>query len=220
MRSRPRIKICCISSLEEAHTAIKCGADAVGLVSKMPSGPGVIDENLIAEIARAIPPGVASFLLTSLQDADAIITQHRRLRTNTIQICDRLESGTYDDLRKAMPGVGLVQVVHVSGPESVEEAREVARHVDALLLDSGNQSLAVKELGGTGRTHDWQWSREIREASGKPVYLAGGINGSNVSAAWETVRPFGFDLCSSVRTNGLLDADKLREFMNRASDLG
>ncbi len=211
----PRIKICCIASVEEARAAIRAGASALGLVSSMPSGPGVISEALIAEIAATVPPPIATFLLTCSQDAGNIIAQQRRCRTNTVQICDRLTSGSYADLRGAMPGVSLVQVIHVTGEESLEEARSVAPHVDALLLDSGNQSLAVKELGGTGRVHDWNVSRRIREQVRVPVFLAGGLRPENVGEAIHQVGPFGLDLCSSVRTAGKLDEEKLGRFFAR-----
>lgn len=209
---KPRVKICCISSLAEARLAIRYGASALGLVSAMPSGPGVIEEDLIAEIAAQIPPPIATFLLTSKQDVPSIIEQHRRLRTTTIQIVDRLEQGSYDDLHVALPGISLVQVIHVAGEESVEEARAIAPHVDAILLDSGNQTLAVKELGGTGRTHDWTLSRKIRDAVNVPIFLAGGLKPENVTDAIRAVEPFGLDLCSGVRTEGRLDESKLRRF--------
>jgi len=210
---RPRIKICCIASVEEAWMAIGAGANAIGLVSAMPSGPGPIAEELIAEIAAIVPPGVSSFLLTCLQDATSIIDQQRRLRVNTIQICDRLTSGSYQQIREALPGISLVQVIHVIGPESVDEAIAVAPHVDAILLDSGNQSLAIKELGGTGRTHDWTLSRKIREAIEVPLFLAGGLNPGNVADAIREVQPFGIDVCSGLRTEGALDPQKLSDFI-------
>ena len=178
----------------------------------MPSGPGVITEEAIARIASAVPPAVSTFLLTSLQDVTAITEQQRRLRTTTVQICDRIERGSPLDLRGALPGIGLVQVVHVTGPASVEEAVAIAPSVDALLLDSGNQSLAVKELGGTGRRHDWKVSRQIREAVPVPIFLAGGLNPENVAEAIAEVGPFGLDLCSSVREGGRLDPRKLDLF--------
>ena len=209
---KPRVKVCCIGSVEEARLAVECGASAVGLVSEMPSGPGVIGEELIAEIAARVPPPVATFLLTCEQDAEAIISQQRRCRVNTLQLCDRVPVDVYGELRAALPGVSLVQVVHVRGEESLGEALGVARHVDALLLDSGDQSLAVKELGGTGRTHDWRVSRRVVEASPVPVFLAGGLKADNVADAVETVRPFGLDVCSGVRTGGRLDEEKLRRF--------
>jgi phosphoribosylanthranilate isomerase len=208
----PRVKICCIGSAEEARLAVECGASAVGLVSEMPSGPGVIQERLIAEVAARVPPPVATFLLTCRQDAAGIVAQQRRCRTNTLQLCDRVAPEVYRGLRAELPGVSLVQVVHVGGEESVEEALAAADHVDALLLDSGNQSLPVKELGGTGRVHDWRVSRRIRERAPVPVFLAGGLNPDNVAAAVEAVRPFGLDVCSGVRTDGRLDAGKLKRF--------
>jgi phosphoribosylanthranilate isomerase len=206
------VKICCIASVEEVRLAVEYGASAVGLVSEMPSGPGVIDEELIAEIAARVPPGVATFLLTCRQDAASIVEQQRRCRVNTIQLCDRVPREAYGELRAHLPGVSLVQVVHVGGEESLDEALSVAPHVDALLLDSGNQSLAVKELGGTGRTHDWRVSRRIRDAAPVPVFLAGGLKAENVAEAVEMVRPFGLDVCSGVRTDGRLDSEKLRRF--------
>lgn len=193
--------------------AIEAGANAIGLVSAMPSGPGPIPEELIAEIAAIVPPGVSSFLLTCLQDAASIIDQQRRLRVNTIQICDRLTNGSYQQIHEAWPGIKLVQVIHVTGPESVAEAIAIAPHVDAILLDSGNQSLAIKELGGTGRIHDWTLSREIREAIEAPLFLAGGLNPANVAAAIREVQPFGIDVCSGLRTEGALDPQKLSDFM-------
>jgi phosphoribosylanthranilate isomerase len=186
----------------------------------MPSGPGVIPDNLIAEIAATVPPGVATFLLTSAQDAETIIAQQRHAGVNTLQICDQLTGGSYEDIRDALPGIKLVQVIHVTGPESLDEARLVATHVDAILLDSGNQSLAVKELGGTGRVHDWTISRAIRAAIDIPLYLAGGLNASNVAEAIDAVGPFALDICNGVRTDGWLYEEKLGAFMRAAGVLG
>ena len=218
--TKPRVKICCISSIAEAELAIRYGASALGLVSAMPSGPGVIEEGLIAEIAARVPPPIATFLLTSKQDVSSIIYQQRRLRANTIQIVDRLEQGSYGDLRAALPGISLVQVIHVTGEEVVDEALAVAPHVDAILLDSGNQKLSVKELGGTGRTHDWRLSRKIREMVGVPIFLAGGLKPENVAEAIQAVEPFGLDLCSGVRTDGKLDETKLARFFDCVAGVG
>ncbi|MFZ0799284.1 MAG: phosphoribosylanthranilate isomerase [Terriglobales bacterium] len=208
----PRVKICCIASVAEAALAIECGASALGLVSHMPSGPGVIGDEQIAEIAATVPPPIGTFLLTSRQRAADIIEQQRFCRTNTIQICDHLTVGTHRDLKDTLPGISVVQVVHVTGPESIEEAARVAPHVDAVLLDSGNQRLAVKELGGTGRTHDWTLSRAIRERINIPLFLAGGLTPENVAEAIEAVGPFALDVCSGVRSDGKLDAIKLKRF--------
>jgi phosphoribosylanthranilate isomerase len=214
MTRTPRVKICCISSIDEAALAIEAGASALGLVSHMPSGPGVISDDRIAEIAATVPPAIGTFLLTSRQGVADIVAQQRFCRTNTIQICDHLTEGTHRDLKDALPGISVVQVVHVTGPESVEEAAQLAPHVDAILLDSGNQKLAVKELGGTGRTHDWSLNSAIRERINIPVFLAGGVTPENVRQAIEAVDPFALDVCSGVRTDGKLDAVKLKRFFS------
>lgn len=214
---KPRVKICCISSIGEAALAVRYGASAIGLVSEMPSGPGVICDELARDIAARVPPGVASFLLTSRQSASGIIEQQRYVRANTLQIVDRLTNGTYQELREALPGIALVQVIHVQDEESVEEAVRIAPDVDAILLDSGNQRLKVKLLGGTGRTHDWTISRRIVESVNKPVFLAGGLKPENARDAIEQVRPFGLDICSGVRTYNELDERKLAAFFEQVN---
>lgn len=214
---KPRVKICCISSRDEAALAIAYGASALGFVSEMPSGPGVISDDLARDLAASVPPSVASFLLTSRQSAESIVEQQRYVRPNTLQIVDRLTHGTYQEIRDALPGIALVQVIHVQDEESLEEALRAAPDVDALLLDSGNQRLAVKLLGGTGRTHDWTISRRIVEQVRKPVFLAGGLKPENVRDAIEQVRPFGLDICSGVRTDGKLDERKLAAFFGQVN---
>jgi len=208
----PRIKICCIASIEEANMAISMGASAIGLVARMPSGPGPIADELICSIAKRIPPPISTFLLTCETSVKTIVEHHQRTCTNTIQIVDELTEGKYDELKALMPSIKIVQVIHVTGEDSIEEAVRISEHVDALLLDSGNPKLAVKELGGTGRVHNWKLSRKIVEQSKVPVFLAGGLNETNVKHAIEEVQPYGIDLCSGVRTNGKLDRNKLHRF--------
>ncbi len=206
---RRRLKVCCIATIEEAETAVAGGATALGLVSEMPSGPGPISEARIAEIAAAVPPGIETFLLTCRTEAAAIVAQLERCRTTTVQLVDAVAEPVYAALRRARPETRLVQVIHVRDGAALEEARRAARHVDALLLDSGRPDLAVKQLGGTGRTHDWRLSRSIVEAVSVPVYLAGGIHPGNVARAIAAVQPYGIDLCTGVRRDGRLDAEQL-----------
>lgn len=213
---RIRIKICCINSVAEAITAIELGADAIGLVARMPSGPGPIPDELIRQIAQSVPAFISTFLLTSETSADEIIKHHHRTQTNTIQIVDQLLKGTHSQIKDALPMVKIVQVIHVIDSKSVELAIRLSENVDALLLDSGNPNLKIKELGGTGRVHNWALSRQIRNNSKCPVILAGGLNPENVRKAIEEVQPFAIDVCSGVRTNGLLDKIKLSAFFKNA----
>ncbi|MCY4406597.1 MAG: phosphoribosylanthranilate isomerase [Rhodospirillaceae bacterium] len=217
---RTRVKICCISSVAEMHAAVAAGADAIGLVSAMPSGPGVIGEDLIAAIAAAAPPALGTFLLTSEVEPAAIAAQQRRCGVNTIQLCDALDASAYPTLREALPGIALVQVIHVQSESAIAEALGMASMVDGLLLDSGNPNAPVKELGGTGRVHDWALSRRIVTEASCPVFLAGGLNPDNVAEAIRHVGPYGVDLCTGVRTDGALDAAKLAAYMGAVATAG
>lgn len=219
---RTRVKVCCIQNPAEAFLAIDLGADALGLVAEMPSGPGPIDDDTIAGIAAAVPPPVATFLLTSRTDPEAVVAHVSYCGTSVVQLVDAVPDATYAALRRDCPAVKIVQVVHVENEKALPEALLVAPHVDALLLDSGRPGAPVKELGGTGRAHDWSVSRRIVEASPVPVFLAGGLHPDNVADAIEAAEPYGLDLCSGVRTDGRLDAERLRAFMHsvRTADQG
>lgn len=208
-----KVKICCIQSIEEAWIAVDQGASAVGLVADMPSGPGVISIEQISNIAKKIPPAVSTFLLTSKTAPRKIIEEYKIANTSAIQLVDEVKLSDYKILREELPYVKLIQVIHVTDDSIVETALNIQNYVDAVLLDSGNPNLKVKELGGTGRVHNWEISEMIRVSIAIPVFLAGGLNPKNVKEAIEKVRPYGVDVCSGVRTEGKLDTAKLAEFI-------
>ena len=212
-----RVKVCCISSRAEAALAVRLGASALGFVSRMPSGPGPIPESRIRDIAETVPPAVSTFLLTCETTAEPIIAQQRFCRTTTLQLVDEVEHGVHERLRDALPGISIVQVIHVRGDDSIKQSVDVSTLVDAILLDSGNPSASTKELGGTGRVHDWATSKRIRESVDVPVFLAGGLNPDNVGKAIAHVAPFAVDVCSGLRTDGHLDETKLASFMREVS---
>ncbi|NEO29987.1 MAG: phosphoribosylanthranilate isomerase [Symploca sp. SIO3C6] len=212
---RPRVKICCISSVEEAKLAIRYGASALGLVSEMPNYSGVVSEALIAQVAGIVPPSVSSFLLTNKHNALEIMAQQRRLGVNTIQICDQLQFSTYEDLRQKLPGIDLVQVIQVTGVEAIEEAVAVAPHVSGLLIDAGNRDLSVTEVVATKPVHNWEISRRIRELVEVPVFLEGRLNPDNVATAIQQVKPFAVNVGEGIRTDGKLDENKLSKFVSQ-----
>lgn len=210
---RTRVKICCIASEHEARLAVAAGADALGFVAAKPSGSGIVEDATIRAVADELPPPVASFLLTPhLKGAD-IVAHLRVCGTNTVQIVDHVDPVEHEIIAKALPLVRRVQVIHVEGPQALDLIPVYERHIHAFLLDSGKPGGSMRELGGTGRTHDWQVSAEFVRRSGRPVFLAGGLNPDNAAAAMAAVRPFGLDLCSGVRTGGRLDPVKLSAFM-------
>src|SRR5215510_12340738 len=207
-----RVKLCCMQNADEVAIAVQYGAAAVGLIAATAQVPQSLSEERITTIASRIPPGVASFLITIHRDVPSIIAQQRRCRVNTLQLVDRPLCGTYQELRAALPGVHIVQVIHVTGEETLQEAQSIAPQVDGLVLDSGSRDPLHKQLGATGQTHDWHISSRICRAVGVPVFLAGGLNPTNVADAIRQVRPYGVDLCTGVRTDGRLDEEKVRAF--------
>jgi phosphoribosylanthranilate isomerase len=206
---RTRVKICCIKSPDEVRIAVSLGADAIGLVGKMPSGPGVISDDAITEVASLVPPPIGTFLLTSETTADGIVAHCRRAKTNSVQIVDYIDEREYRKIRTELPWMKLVQVIHIEDESAIARARRLSGFVDALLLDSGSPNGDVKILGGTGKTHNWKISKKIVGLVDVPVFLAGGITPENVGEAVETVHPYAVDVCTGVRTNGNLDRLKV-----------
>ena len=196
-------KICCMLSTDEADMAIAAGARAIGLVGAMPNGPGPIDDGLICDIAAHVHSrhgdAIWTTLLTSRIEGEAIADHVADTGVNSVQIVDNPNPRAYAAIRKALPSLRILQVIHVEDDAAVAQAVEAAEHADVILLDSGKPSAAVRTLGGTGDVHDWSVSRRIVEAVKKPVFLAGGLNPRNVADAIAAVRPYGVDICSGLR---------------------
>ncbi len=217
------LKVCCIASLEEAQMAMDAGANAIGLVGPMPSGPGVIEDATIAEIAKFVGDKVWSVLLTSRVSVEGICDHVAETGVNTVQIVDEPEPGTYRALRQMASAPRIIQVIHVEDESAIALAQKSAQEVDVILLDSGRPSAPTKILGGTGQQHDWRLSRAIVEAVPCPVFLAGGIRPNNVTDAIRQVRPAGIDLCTGVRQDGALSEEllaALRDAINTADQDG
>lgn len=206
-------KVCCIQSEAELVLARDAGAVFAGLVGAMPSGPGPIPDEAIARLAAAAPQGITPVLLTSRTAAPDIADHVRVTGVGAVQIVQHVPAAVRAELRRALPGVRILQVVHVEGPASLDEAMEATEGADYLLLDSGRPGAAVAELGGTGRVHDWSVSARIVERSTVPVLLAGGLRPDNVAEAVAAVRPFGVDVCSGLRdADGGLVPQRLKAF--------
>jgi phosphoribosylanthranilate isomerase len=212
-----RVKICCIRSQREADLAKRYGAHALGLVSSMPSGEHAISDQQIRELAGA-NADVKRFLLTCRTKPDEIRRQALDAETDTLQLVDYIDLADLERLRIDLPGVSLVQVVHVTGPSAISQARDVEPYVDAILLDSGTPDGPARTLGGTGNTHDWAISAQIVSHVDCPVFLAGGLGPGNVAEAIDRVRPYGVDVCSRLRPHGHLDEDLLAQFFDAVGD--
>jgi len=212
-----RIKVCCIQSLEEAQLAIDNGAAALGFVSDMPSGPGILADSEIRGIIDRIPPTYSTVLLSSRTDPQAIVEHQRETNANTLQLVAGVTPDDFTRAKESMPGIALIKVIHVQNAKSINLAKEYSDVASAILLDTGNPKSRKPKLGGTGVTHDWAISKMIVKTCAVPVFLAGGLSPKNVEEAIQTVRPFGVGVCSALRPKGRLDSSLLREFVSRAN---
>jgi phosphoribosylanthranilate isomerase len=202
-----------MGSVAEMRLAVACGADCVGLVGHMPSGLGVIADTLARDIAHATPPAVSPILLTSRTQAREIADHIIFCGVGIVQIVNHIDPATHDRLDELVPAVRRLQVIHVESDDALRLLEFYSGHVHGFLLDSGRPGLAIPQLGGTGRIHDWSISAEFVRRSPLPVFLAGGLNVANVTAAIRQVRPYGVDVCSGLRSPLSLDESKLRAFM-------
>ncbi|NNF22858.1 MAG: phosphoribosylanthranilate isomerase [Saprospiraceae bacterium] len=215
-----RVKVCCIKSNDEADLAIHCGAYALGLVGPMPSGPGPISPEEAGIICSYVSGKVNTFYLTSKIELNEIVNEYNLVKSSHLQLTDSTTTETRKALKIQFPNLMIVQVVHVSGEGTLTKAKTFEKESDFLLLDSGAPGKAVKELGGTGRIHNWEISKQIVRNARIPVFLAGGLNASNVKDAINHVNPYGLDLCSGIRTEDKLDKRKIKFFFSQIkSDL-
>ena len=209
-----------MASAVEARLAVALGADAVGLVGHMPSGPGVIGVAAAAQIAKEMPCGTDTFLLTSAIRAKEIVKDLAVCPASAVQIVRHIDPGEYPELIEAAPQVRRIQVVHIEDEGALDLLARYEPFVDAFLLDSGKTFGPEQQFGGTGATHNWTISRRFVEKTDIPVYLAGGLNSANVFEAITQVRPYGVDLCTGVRTDDQLDPAKLEAFMSEVRRAG
>lgn len=217
----PRFKVCCLQDEQEVDLAAAAGAHLLGFVGRGLSGPEVIDDDArIARLVRRVPVGATAVLLTRDADPDVVVARVRATGVGAVQLCDAVPAEVRRALRHHAPGVRILQVVHVTGPQAIDEARALGPEVDVVLLDSGAPGGPAPVYGGTGATHDWTLSRAIVDLARHPVWLAGGLRAANLATAVATVRPVGVDVCSGLRTAGRLDPEKLGAFVAALRALG
>jgi len=214
-----KVKICGITNTNDARMAAKFGADALGfLIGIRHKSEDVILPEEAKKIISACPPFVTTVMVTHLLESESIISLFREIGTTAIQLHDEIKLDEIKAIRKALPTVRLIKAVHITDlKESLRRARIFERIVDAIVLDTIN--LKEDRIGGTGLTHDWQISKQIKESVSIPIILAGGLNPSNVQEAIRTVRPYAVDVNTGVkkdRYDRVKDPAKLKDFITKA----
>jgi phosphoribosylanthranilate isomerase len=204
-----RVKICGITSRNDLELAVRAGADAIGLIVDVDVETSrEIDPDLAVELARATPPLVTTVLVTMPDTPETTVELASRIQPDVVQIHGASTPGDLAYLSANLDG----DVIKAVSPGEAETYETVA---DALLVDSLDETGA----GGTGKTHDWDRTRELVEKLSAPVVLAGGLTPENVAEAVETVRPFAVDVASGVEAKaGRKDADAVASFVRRAGE--
>lgn len=212
------VKFCGINKKEYAEMAIGLGADFLGFLVGITH---LAEDKLTNEEAKKIISEVefknsVPIAVTHLQDAKEIIETMREINVTAVQIHDSIAIDGIKEIRDSIPDSYIIKAVHVQDRErSLEKALTFEEYVDALLLDSRT----IDRLGGTGKIHDWDISREIVLSVKKPVFLAGGLTPDNLLKAINKVKPFGVDVNSGVEINGEKDLNKMTKFIRLAKGI-
>lgn len=211
-----RVKICGIRSLEDARLAVDLGADAIGLlVGQLHTSPDFIGAKEARAIVGEMPPFVATVLVTHLHDREKIAKLVAEVHPSTLQLHGQSAPQDVKALRAQFPSLKISKALHVNAKGVEDQVKEWADFVDAILLDTSSPE--TDQVGGTGRTHDWNVSAGIVRSLAKPVILAGGLTPSNVAAAIAKVRPFAVDVNSGTKNAaGYKDPEKVRRFIEIA----
>ena len=210
----PRVKICGMTLLEDVIAAATAGADSVGfLVGLDYESEDGLQPTAAANLVRRTPADILTVLVTHASTPDRIRTLVDEVRPRVVQVHGSFASSDLPQLMNEFPDVSWIRAIHSEDDGSLDEALRAAHLFDAILLDTRSG----KRIGGTGKTHDWQISRKIREALDKPVILAGGLTPDNVVEAIRTVRPHGVDVNTGIsERRGVKSAPRVAAFVLKA----
>ena len=213
-----RVKICGITTIEEAKLALSCGADALGfLIGLDYRTEDAIDPSAAEKIIASLPPFVSSVLVTHRTEPGWLAEMSQKIGCNTVQLHGEFPPEEIPRLREQIPYARVIKAVHVVDASSAALAMHAARWADAILLDTKTAT----RIGGTGITHDWSISARIVKQATKPVILSGGLNPENVRAAITTVSPYAVDVNTGVENpDGSKSQEKVRAFIRLAKGSG
>lgn len=213
--SRARVKICGISSLRDLRVAVEAGADAVGFIVDIPQSPRNLPMEKAAELMKATPVFVDTVAVMVPRTLSHMEKLCKMLNPDVVQIHgpDRFRK----QIRERLPERRLICAVQAESDFLTDAVVEAARTFDAILIDSHVRG----KFGGTGKTHDWELSRRVREAiHPEPLILAGGLTPENVEEAIRVVKPYAVDVSSGVESQpNSKDRDKVLEFIRRAKEV-
>jgi phosphoribosylanthranilate isomerase len=209
--SRVRVKVCGITNREDLEVAVDAGADALGFVVDVPESPRSISLDRARDLVEATPPFVQGVLVSVFDTVDRLETLCSCLAPDAVQVTGTLPR---DAICEQFRGIQVIHAVAVN--DQAGEVLPSAVRCDAVLTDS----CVPGAHGGTGKPHNWNVSRAIKELiAPTPLILAGGLTPGNVRAAIETVRPYAVDVSSGVEARaGIKDPAKIRAFIRAVTE--
>jgi phosphoribosylanthranilate isomerase len=209
-----RVKICGITNETDLTVAVSAGADAVGFVVGVKSSPRNLSTDKAQSLLAQVPPFVSSVIVTRESDPNNLLRLYSSLKPSLLQIYCKINKW-----KGLLKGLKAVPIILGADAEhcSTEDLIGISASCKAILLDT----LSTMGCGGTGRVHDWNASRRLRQAiDPKPLILAGGLNPENVAEAIRTVEPYAVDVASGVELcPGKKDRAKMIQFMKNAKSV-
>jgi phosphoribosylanthranilate isomerase len=199
-----KVKICGITSLEDALTAVEAGADALGFVF-YPKSPRNIPPEQAGDIIRRLPPFVQTIGLFVNEDAAIVNATADQCGLDVIQLHGEEPPGYCDSIQRRV--IKAFRVRDITTLDALVNYR-----VAGCLLDAWVPTAP----GGTGQTFNWEIAAEAVKR-GQRIVLAGGLTPGNVAEAVRRVKPYAVDVSSGVESSpGCKDADKIRKFIDQA----
>lgn len=213
-----RVKICGIKNVEDALKSVEYGADAIGvLVGQEHNSKDFISIKTAKKIIESLPPLVSSVLVTHINNSEEISHMIKTIGVTTVQLHSDIDIQGIEKIKFNCPNVKIIKLVHVIDEKSMQQVDFFANSSDAILLDTINN--VTDQVGGTGKTHNWEIDRKIVEHTNAKIIIAGGLNPNNIKEAIHKIKPYGVDVNTGVQNkNGLKDYEKLKEFIRNAKE--
>ncbi len=198
-----RVKICGLTRGQDVAAAVNYGADALGFVF-VPASKRCISADEATKLCLQVPAFIARVGLFLDQPAMDITEILKQVSLSVLQFHGRESAEFCRQFNRP-----YIKTVSLNAGSSIAELEQAYPDAAALLLDSHQPG----DLGGTGKTVDWQ---QVQPGS-RPLILAGGLNPHNVAKAIQLIRPWAVDVSSGVEISpGIKDADAIRRFISEA----
>lgn len=215
---RPIIQIAGVMDELEARLLVSAGVDWIGFPLRLDFHQPDLSETDAARIVQSLPAHVRATVITYLTRAEDILALCRKLGAHAVQLHGAVSGTQLARLKQMGSGLFVIKSLIVgagSASALMQTLKDATPHVDAFLTDTYDPATGAS--GATGKTHNWQLSRQIVAQSSRPVILAGGLNPENVCQAIDQVRPAGVDAHTGVEgSDGRKDRAKVEAFVAQA----